>query len=118
MHSLDTYHLVLNTIVVVMMPLIIWANLRDVGVQSPTNTKLWREHPNFMRTSIVILALLTAYAAMELLAHFGIVSAAMVDIALPVIGIPFLLASLVMFWFGASAVRMMVRDWRAGRTET
>ncbi len=113
MHTLSTYDLILSSIVVVMMPLIIWANLRGAGAESRKNAKLWREHPNFMRTSIVILALLTVFSALELLAHFGLVPGNVVDIALPVIGIAFLVASLVLLWFGAGAVRMMVRDWRA-----
>jgi hypothetical protein len=116
MHTLSTYDLVLNSIVVVVMPLIIWANLRRAGLQSPANIWLWRDHPNFMRSSILIIALLTAFAAMQLLGHFGLVSAAVVEIALPVIGVPFLAASLALIWFGAGAVRTMVRNWRAGHS--
>jgi hypothetical protein len=113
---LSTYDLVLNCIVVVMMPLIIWANLRRAGLQSPANIRLWRDHPNFMRTSVLIIALLTAFAAIQLLAHFGLVPAAVVEIALPIIGIPFLAASLALVWFGAGMVRTMVRNWRAGHS--
>ena len=57
--QLGTYDLVLNSIIVVMMPLIIWANLRNSGFQSPLNQYLWREFPNLMRTSLIIIGLIT-----------------------------------------------------------
>jgi len=118
MHTLDTYHLVLNSLVVVMMPVIIWANLRNMGLKSPLHTVLWRDHTNLMRTSLVILALLTAFSAIELLAHFGVISGDVADLAAPAIGIPFLIVSLVMIWFAAGAGLKVFRDWRAGRTKT
>jgi hypothetical protein len=118
MHTLDTYDLVLNSLVVVMMPLIIWANLRTMGLKSPLHTVLWRDHTNLMRTSLVILALLTAFSAIELLAHFGVISGDVADLAAPAIGIPFLIVSLVMIWFAAGAGLKVFRDWRGGHKET
>ncbi len=118
MHTLDTYDLVLNFIAVVMMPIIIWANLRKVGSQNTMNARLWREHPNFMRACAVSIALLTAFSAVSLLGHFGLVPGQVVDIALAATGLLFLAVSVAMIWFGAGAIRMMAREWRGGGKAT
>jgi hypothetical protein len=118
MHTLDTYDLVLNSLVVVMMPLIIWANLRNMGLKSPVHTVLWSGYPGLMRTSLVMLGLLTAYSASELLAHFGVISAAMAELAVPVFGVPFLVVSVAMIWFAVMAVLKLLRTWRGGPSET
>jgi hypothetical protein len=118
MHTLDTYDLVLNGVVVVMMPLIIWANLRDMGLKSPIHALLWSGFPGLMRTSLVMLALITAYSATELLAHFGLISAGMAELAGPVFGVPFLVLSVAMIWLAAKAALKVLRAWRGGPSAT
>jgi len=113
MQPLDTYDLVINTLVVVMMPLIIWANLRQSGLKSPLNVYLWREHPNLMRVSLTIIGLLALYSASELLGYFGLISAAAVDKAAFLFGIPFLIAAVAMIWLAAAAALKVLRDRRA-----
>ena len=53
------------------MPILIFANLMDWGTKSPLNVYLWREHPNLMRVSLVILGLLALNAMVGLAAHYG-----------------------------------------------
>jgi hypothetical protein len=118
MQPLDTSDLAISIIVVVMMPVIIWANLRDAGLKSPLNAYLWREHPNLMRVSLLIIGLITLNSAIMLLGHFRLIPAKVVDIALPVVGIPFLLASVVMIWLAVKAVLKLIRDRLASRKQT
>ena len=108
--QIGTYDLVLNFIVVVMMPLIIWANLRNSGFQSPLNQYLWREFPNLMRTSLIIIAMITLYSALELLRHFGILSEDLAEIVLPIVGVPFLVAAIAMIWFSVRALLKVLRS--------
>ena len=107
--QLGTYDLVLNSIIVVMMPLIIWANLRTKGFQSPLNQYLWSEFPNLMRTSLIILALLTLYSALELMRHFGLMSEDLAELVLPAVGVPFLVAAIAMIWLSVRAVLKVLR---------
>jgi hypothetical protein len=118
MHTLDTYNLAVNLVVVVMMPIVIWANLRDAGIKSPLNAYLWGEHPNLMRVSLLIIGLITFNSLLLLLGHFGLLSSAVLDIALPVVGIPFLMASVVMIWLAVKAVLKVIRDRLARRKAT
>ena len=107
--QLGTYDLVLNSIIVVMMPLIIWANLRTKGFQSPLNQYLWSEFPNLMRTSLIILALLTLYSVLELMRHFGLMSEDLAELVLPAVGLPFLVAAIAMIWLSVRAVLKVLR---------
>ena len=107
--QLGTYDLVLNSIIVVMMPLIIWANLRTRGFQSPLNQYLWNEFPNLMRTSLIILALLTLYSVLELMRHFGLLSEDLAELVLPAVGLPFLVAAIAMIWLSVRAVLKVLR---------
>jgi hypothetical protein len=118
MQPLDAQDLVLNMLVVLIMPPIIWANLKDMGSKSPLHTYLWREHANFMRACLVIIALLTADAAVTLLAHFGVIRAAVAQIAIPVLGIAFLIAAVAMIWLTGAAVVKLVGNWRYGQSQT
>ena len=111
--QLGTYDLVLNSIIVVMMPLIIWANLRTRGFQSPLNQYLWSEFPNLMRTSLIILALLTLYSVLELMRHFGLMSEDLAELVLPAVGVPFLIAAIAMIWFSVRAVLKVLRRTRS-----
>jgi hypothetical protein len=108
-----TYDLVLNSIVIVMMPLIIWANLRTRGLQSPLNQYIWREFPNLMRTSLVILALLTVFSAVSLMRHFGLMSEDLAELVLPAVGVPFLVASIALIWIAVRAVLKVLRTRNA-----
>lgn len=108
------YDLIMNVIAVVMMPLIIWANLKNSGIKSPLHAYLWREHPNFMRVALVILAFVTLFAAVSLLADFGIISPAAKETGAMIVGIPFMVAAVVMMWLTGAALLKMARQWRDG----
>jgi hypothetical protein len=110
MQPLSNYDLVLNFVIVVMMPLIILANLMNWGASNPVNSYLWREHRNFMRAAMAILTLLTIDAMITLAGHYGLVPAKVVDYAMPVLGIPFLIASVAVVWLGTKALLQYLRS--------
>jgi len=112
MHSLDTYDLLLHITVLVMMPLIIWANLRRAALHTPFNAYLWRENTNLMRVAVLILVMLTLFSACALLADFGLISPAVEEATTIVIGIPFMLAAVAMIVLSIVAVVRAVRYWR------
>ena len=114
MQPLGTFDLALNFFVVVVMPLLMWANLRGVASTSPMNQYLWREHPNFMRVSLVILGLLTVFSAITLLEHYGILSHAFASVAGIVIGIPFLVVAVVEIWLAIVVLRKYLAARAAG----
>jgi hypothetical protein len=118
MPPMTTYDLVLNFLIVVIMPVLIWSNLRESGFKSPLSAYLWNEHANFMRVSLLILGLLTLYSAVDLLGYYGLVSASVVEYAVPVIGIPFLIVAVAEIWLGVSALRKYLRMRKAGGTIT
>jgi hypothetical protein len=107
--QLTTYELVLNLFIAVVMPLLILANLRDWGMKSPMNVYLWREAPNLMRVSLVILGLLAVWSVIRLGGHFGLLPADLVDTALLVVGVPFLIAAVAEIWLVAKAARQYLR---------
>ncbi|WP_072377476.1 hypothetical protein [Hyphomicrobium sp. NDB2Meth4] len=109
MQPLGTYDLYLNFFVAIGMPLIILANLRPSVRNSPLNAFLWRDHTNFMRTSMVIIAMLSLWSMVQLAGHYGLASAAFVDWAVLAIGIPFLVAAVAEIWFGAQFLRQCLR---------
>ncbi len=113
MQPLTTYDLVLNIFVVVIMPLLIVANLKGWGTQSPLNIYLWRESPNLMRVSLVILGLLTLYSLAQLAGYFGLISPSVLDYVLPAIGIPFLIAAIVEIWLVVKAISQYMRARRS-----
>lgn len=113
MQPLGTYDLVLNIFVVIVMPLLIVSNLRGWGTASPLNTYLWREHAGLMRVSMLILGLLTLWALVQLAGHFGLITGAVADVAMPVIGIPFLIAAVVEIWLAIRAFMHYLRARRA-----
>jgi len=112
MQPLTTYDLVLNIFVVVIMPLLIVANLKSWGA-SPLNDYLWRENPNLMRVSLVILGLLTLFSLVQLAGYFGLVSTSVLDYVLPAIGIPFLVAAIVEIWLVLKAISQYMRARRS-----
>jgi hypothetical protein len=116
MHALVIPDVALNVLVVLMMPVIIWANLTQRARHSPVNAYLWREHPGLVRTSLVFLAMLVVYSAIELLGEFGIAAKETVDMAGMLIGIPMLMLSLaitaLVLYAGVKAARC-----RPGETE-
>ena len=104
MQPLTTYDLALNIFVAVVMPLLIVANLKGWSSNSPLNAYLWREHPNLMRVSLVILGLLALYSLVLLAGHFGLLPPAAVAYGLPLISIPFLIAAIAEIWLGVKAI--------------
>lgn len=116
MEPLSNYDLVMNVLVVVIMPLLIWANLRNSGLKSPMNAYLWNEHPNFMRVSLLVIGLLALFSAVGLLGYFELLPAAVVEYALPVIGIPFLVLAVAEIWLAIAALRKYLRTRKAGET--
>jgi hypothetical protein len=117
MLPLDTYGLVVNFTILIMMPLIIWANLRQNRTANPLNTYLWTEHPNFMRVSLVIIGLLVLYSGVALLGHFGVLAGSVVEVANIVIGIPFLLLAVVEIVLAVRALRQFLRERKAGTSK-
>lgn len=109
MQPLDTFGLVVNFTVLIMMPVILWANLRQNPTANPFNDYLWTEHPNFMRVSLVIIGLLIVYSAVTLLGHFGVLPGDVVETANIAIGIPFLFLALAEI---VLAVRVALRFFR------
>jgi len=118
MHPLDTYDLVVNFFVIVIMPLIIWANLRNSGIKSPLHVYLWREQPNLMRMALLILAMVTLFSASALLANFGFISPEVEETMDMVIGIPFMIAAVAVIGLAAMAAFKALRDWRGGSMGT
>lgn len=114
MQPLDTYELVVNFTILILMPLLIWANLRPSLMASPLNAYLWTEHPNFMRVSLVILGMLVLYSAATLLGHFGVLSGGLVEIVNIVIGIPFLFLAVVEIVLAVRIALKFLRDRKAG----
>jgi hypothetical protein len=110
MQPLDTYHLILNYIILIMMPLIIWANLRMNPNASPVSAYLWNEHPNFMRISLVVIGLLVVFSAVSLLGHYGVLSGDTIDAANIAIAIPFLVLAVVEIVLGVRLVLKFLRD--------
>ena len=115
MQPLDTYDLITNILVVVMMPLIMWANLRLGAAQSPIQMYFWREHPNFVRASFVMLILLTIYSAMELMGYFGVIAPDTVGAASTGLGIAFLFASVAVIVLAVGAGWKAWRSWKLNK---
>ena len=105
MQPLDTYHLVLNIFVAVVMPLLILANVMGWGARTPVNDFLWRDHTNFMRLSMVIIGLLALWSMVQLAAHFGLISMGMADVVMPILGVPFLILAVVEIWLAIRAFK-------------
>lgn len=113
MQPLGTYELYLNMFVAVVMPIIIAANLTGRVRSNPRNAYLWRDHPNFMWLSMGIIGLLSLWSCVQLAGHFGLISGQAVAMALPVIGIPFLVLAIAEIWLGT---RLLVQYLRRRRT--
>jgi hypothetical protein len=114
MQPLDTYQLILNFFVAVMMPLLILANVMGWGARTPVNDFLWRDHPNFMRVSMVIIGLLALWSIVQLAAHFGLISTGVADVAMPILGVPFLILAVVEIWLAFRALKDYLRMRRSG----
>lgn len=111
MHTLSNFDLYLNFAVAVLMPLLIVANMFDLS-SSPFNAYLWREHPNLMRVSLFMLGLLALNAMATLAEHYGLISAATAEYAIPVLGIPFMITSIAVIWLSVRAVTQYLRTRR------
>jgi hypothetical protein len=112
---LDTYDLVINVLVLVIMPILIWANLRTYGLKGPIQAYLWREFPNFMRVCLLILGMLTLFSAITLARYYGLISDELGETLSMVVGILFMVASLAMVALTVAASLKLYRDWRSGR---
>lgn len=113
MQPLSDFDLFLNFAVAIGMPLLILANLMNWGANSPFNVYLWREHPNLMRVAMVILGLLSLNALVTLAGHYGIVSATVVDYAVPLLGVPFMITSVAIIWLSIRALLQFLRSRRS-----
>jgi hypothetical protein len=98
MQPLGTYDLYVNIFAAVVLPLILAANLNPRVRSSGKNAYLWREHAKFMWLSMVIIGLLSMWSMVQLAGHFGLVSGQMVQSAMPVFGIPFLILAVAEIW--------------------
>jgi hypothetical protein len=117
MQPLDTNVLIVNFFVVVMMPLIIWGNLRKSPRSNPLNDYLWSEHRNFMRVSMLVIGVLTLFSVVTLLGHYGVVSGAFVEVANLVIGIPFLVLAVVEVVLAVRVALKFLRDRKTGTSK-
>ena len=114
MQPLDSYHLILNIFVAVVMPLLILANVKGWGARTPVNDFLWRDHTNFMRISMVVIGLLALWSMVQLAAHFGLISTGLADVAMPVLGVPFVILAIVEIWLAFRALQDYLRMRRSG----
>ena len=84
-------------------------------MNSPMNIYLWREQPNLMPVlRLVILGLLAVWSVIRLGGHFGLLSADLVDTALMVVGVPFLVAAVAEIWLVFKAARRYLRARQLG----
>ncbi len=113
MQPLDTYELVMNFAILIIMPLLIWVNLRQNASTNLVSAYLWEEHTNFMRVSLVVLGMITLFSAVTLLGHFGVLTADAVEITDMVIGIPFLFLAIVEVVLAVMGVVKFLRGRRA-----
>ena len=65
-----------------------------------------------MRVAMVVLGLLALNAFVTLAGHYGIVSQTVVDYAVPVLGIPFLVTSVAIIWLSIRALLQFLRSRR------
>jgi len=115
MQPLGPVDLYLNIFIAVVFPVLIIFNLASWEVKSPLNTYLWREEPNLMRVSLVVIALLTAFTYGRLAVHFGVLTPSALNILMVLIGLPFLVAAIAEIWLAVGALRRYLRS-RAART--
>ena len=108
-----TFDVAQDFFVVTLMPFIIWANLRNHGFKSPVNEYLWAEHTNLMRCALVALALITANAALRLMAYYDLASPKALEIGNLVIGVPFGIASVVMICLTIGSLVRVLKARRA-----
>lgn len=110
MQPLGTFELYLNIFIAIWFPLLILVNLKNWGERSPLNGYLWRQEPGLMRMSLLLIAMLAAYACVRLAIQWGFLPGARMDTALALLAVPFLLASMAELWLGG---RALVRYLRA-----
>ncbi len=113
MQPLGTVDLYLTIFAAVVLPLILVANLTGGVRSSPASAYLWRDHPTFMWLSMVILGVLSLFSLVQLAGHYGIVSGAVAETAMTVIGIPFLVLAIAEIWLGGRIAVQYLRNRRA-----
>lgn len=116
MQSLDIWEVLQNVAVLVILPLIIWLNVRRSARTNPLHARIWHEYANLMRVSIFMLALLTLFTACALLTDFGLVSPAVEEKAAKYIGIAFLIAAIALVPLGITAAFRTLRGSRQGQS--
>jgi putative exporter of polyketide antibiotics len=104
-----TYDLVQNIAVLVILPLIIWLNLRRRARANPIHARLWHDYANLMRVSVLILTLLTLFATCAVLTDLGLISEATEEKIAMAIGIPFLFAAIFMIPLAIAAAFRALR---------
>jgi hypothetical protein len=117
MPSSITCDLVQNIAVMVILPLIIWMNIGRRARANPIHARLWNDYANLMRISVLILMLLTLFAACAVLTDLGLISEAMEEKVAMAIGIPFLFAAVVMIPLAIAAAFRAMRGRRDGPQE-
>lgn len=106
----STFDLAIAIGVFFLMPLIIWVNLRnrEVGVMG----YLWHESPWLARIGLIFLALTWIVTAVELGAHYGLLSAATVDTASLILFVPMLVFSIVILTMGGLVLAKYLKSRR------
>ncbi|MFA5899682.1 MAG: hypothetical protein WC829_11285 [Hyphomicrobium sp.] len=110
MQALGTFDLYLNIFIAIWFPLLILVNLKNWGERSPFNSYLWRMEPGLMRMSLVLVAIMAAYAGVRLAVQFGLLPSTRMETALAVLAVPFLLGSVAELWLGGRALVRYMRS--------
>jgi hypothetical protein len=94
-----------------MMPLIIWINLfnRQLGIMG----YLWRESPWLTRIGLGFLGLIWFATAVELAAHYGVLSDERAQMVSIVLAVPMLVLSVTILAMGGAAFARYLKSRRA-----
>jgi len=103
MQPLGPFELYLNIGIAVVFPLLLIANLAGRG--TVRSNYLWRNEPQLMWVSLVIIAILAIWAMARVAVHFAVLPASALDPVMAVLGIPFLALAVAEIWLGVRALR-------------
>lgn len=107
---LDTFDLVAKLFSAVVLPLIIVLNIRQRAHPStPFAAYLWTEERRLTVVALVFLGVLAAFSILDLATHFGIVSSAVSEAMLPVLGVPMAAMALAVLVLGMRATFKFMR---------
>ncbi len=108
---LDSFDLATKLFSAVVLPLIVYLNIRQRSNPStPFAAYLWKHEETLTVVALVFLSVLAAFSMLDLAVHFGIVSAAFSEPMLPVVGIPMAVLAIAVL---VLAARAGYRVWRA-----